>query len=297
MVYSLKASHPKLGDGIRAIAHDQLGKGIKSLETQEDGVHEAVHDARKRVKKVRGLIRLVRPALPVCSSENAYLRDAARLVSDFRDATAMIECYDRLMEAQPDGFDRSAAAPLRRQFTLERQAQADRPDVQDRLSGLRDALKATRDGLERWTLEAKGWDAIEDGLKRTYKRARDAMEVAEKSRTPVDMHDWRKRVKYHWYHARLLKNLWPEMTAPHIDAAGRLAELLGDHHDLVEFRARLPGAPLPKGTINALDKAAKAEMERLESDAFALGARLLAERPKCLAKRWGAWWDGWIDAG
>ena len=36
------------------------------------------------------------------------------------------------------------------------------------------------------------------------------MRQARKRPGDRQFHDWRKRVKDHWYHCRLLKYLWPE---------------------------------------------------------------------------------------
>ena len=47
-----------------------------------------------------------------------------------------------------------------------------------------------------------------------------------------DFHEWRKRVKYHWYHCRLLKNLYKPLMKARRDEAKHLADLLGDDHDL-----------------------------------------------------------------
>ena len=45
--------------------------------------------------------------------------------------------------------------------------------------------------------------------------------------TPEIFHDWRKRVKDHWYHSRLLQGFWPAGIRPHRKAVKELSELLG----------------------------------------------------------------------
>ena len=66
-------------DELRNIAHDQLGAAISDLVEPGDDLVEAIHDCRKRCKKLRGLVRLVRPALgDQYSDANATFRDAGR---------------------------------------------------------------------------------------------------------------------------------------------------------------------------------------------------------------------------
>ena len=65
---------------VRRIADEQLGAARASLASAGGGdTASAVHDCRKRCKKLRGLVRLVRPALgKQYKAVNAALRDAAR---------------------------------------------------------------------------------------------------------------------------------------------------------------------------------------------------------------------------
>lgn len=292
MAYSLKSSDRTLGRGVRRIAADQLDRAIARLEDPDD-LHEAVHDARKRVKKLRGLLRLLRPSLPVYAAENAYLRDAARLLSGPRDATARIEALDKL------GLDPGPLAPLRRAMEEARAEAGATHDLPDRVATLRDALRTSRAHLDRWRPEKQGFAGVRGGAGKTWKRARKAMARAEDSRDPADLHEWRKRVKYHYYHARLLKRIWPAQMQPHAEAAGRLAEMLGDHRDLGALRAWLAdsgaAAALSPGARHALSDAIETRMARLEHRAFRLGHKLFAPKSKALMRRWKAWWRHWGD--
>jgi CHAD domain-containing protein len=129
---------------------------------------------------------------------------------------------------------------------------------------------------------------------KTYKRARKAMQAAWAEPTDAAMHEWRKRVKYHWYHVRLLEEMNPEMMRPRAQAAHDLGDLLGDHHDLAVLEARLAELEIGPGTdldaFRALLAGRKAE---LAEEAFALGRLMLAERRKALVKRWGGYWAAW----
>jgi hypothetical protein len=62
MSYHLKRSDGPVQDGVRRIAVDQIDAAIAELDDKALDVHETVHQIRKRCKKLRGLIRLVRPA-------------------------------------------------------------------------------------------------------------------------------------------------------------------------------------------------------------------------------------------
>src|SRR5581483_2794522 len=79
---------------LRRCAREQLDRAIEELST---GVHEdpveAVHDARKALKKARSLLRLSRGTLDRDERrrDNAALRHAGRELSSARDAEVMLD--------------------------------------------------------------------------------------------------------------------------------------------------------------------------------------------------------------
>ena len=84
---------------MRRVAREELEGTLKELLTVNDQARStAVHEARKRLKKVRALNRLLRPttgeAFP--KEENAALRKAAQRMSSIRDAHVQVPPVERL---------------------------------------------------------------------------------------------------------------------------------------------------------------------------------------------------------
>lgn len=97
MSYRIRPGKPLTGEVTR-VAENQYARAIEVLRDRPDGPYEAIHDARKGFKRLRGLFRLVRgPAPDFYASENARLRDIARTLSVVRDATALVEALDHLL--------------------------------------------------------------------------------------------------------------------------------------------------------------------------------------------------------
>lgn len=295
MAYRFHEHDTTATGGFRRIAIEQFDKAIGEIDDDALRLAEKVHQIRKRCKKLRGLIRLVRPVFSGYEIENATFRDAARAFSGVRDSDALIETYDDLTKTYDDQIERRTFAPIRRQLTLSRQC-AETAVVDDaRLEAFRAALKAARGRAYLWRLDADGFDAIGDGVTKTYRRARKAMACAAEARTAEAFHTRRKRMKYHWHHARLQTSIWPMVLKPHRTAAKRLSDMLGDYHDLAVFRRRLIDGPDPiiGETLEVLVGLTGQRQAVLEAETFALGRRLLAEPPKALAARWAAYWDAW----
>jgi CHAD domain-containing protein len=297
MAYSFKLGDKSVKAGLRRIARSQIDAGLKELDDPDLDVSEKVHQVRKRCKKLRALVRLVRPAFPDYATENAAFRDAARTLSDLRDADAMLETLNRVEKRFGGEVDAGIFKALRRTFEQTVAERRDAQDLPDRLDGMRQALIAGRARAGDWTLEENGFDAIAGGLTMTYKRARKAHEAARAMPKDAKLHEWRKRIKYHWYHARLLRHIAPDLIDAHRRACAKLGERLGDRQDFAVLRPRLDELEetLDAESLDVFRGLVLKRQDALERTAFAEGKLLLADRPKALKRRWGSWWEVWHE--
>jgi CHAD domain-containing protein len=290
--------------GVQRIARDQIDHALREIASDEIDRHEVVHQVRKRCKKLRGLVRLVRPALgeETYRRENAWYRDAARTLSALRDAEAMLETFDALLEDFADEVDARSFAPVLDALRARRDALAERDaaDLEARLERFAASLREGRERVAAWRLDAKGFDAVAGGLRKTYARGRRAMDEACAAPSAERFHEWRKRAKYGWYHARLLRGIWRRPMRARAKELHRLSDLLGDHHDLAVLRETLaaePAAFAPTSTVEALLGLADRKRVQLETDARLLGARCHAEKPKHHVRRLGAFFEAWSEGG
>ncbi len=242
--------------------------------------------SRKRMKKLRGLIRLVRPAFSDYKMENAHFRDTARSISGVRDAHVIGQTLDRLLESHEEPLDLNSFAEFRGRVD----AKSDEPNEVD-LAPARDALVRARARADEWTLQDTGWDAIAGGLKKTYKRA--CKRQAAKS--DDELHDWRKRLKYHWYHVRLLQEIWPEAMQAREAAADKISDDMGLYQDLVVLEGEVEKGPLSEEADRVLRGLIAARKDEILEGAGGIADRLLVDKPKVLVARWGELWKAWRD--
>src|SRR5262245_49805079 len=90
-----------LRKGIRRIVRKQMEAALEQLTGPHKGSRdEAVHEARKCFKKIRAVLRLVRPVIGEKNyhEENTCFRDAGRPLTEVRDAKIFIETLDQLTE-------------------------------------------------------------------------------------------------------------------------------------------------------------------------------------------------------
>lgn len=276
---------------LKEVATEQVDKAIDNL--LQDDPHEAVHDVRKRCKKVGAVLRLARDAMgkPAYSDENVRYRDAARAISALRDGQAMIETLDQITRTA--GLDDGSLEPLRRALLDRRDGLLAQARANGTLQELVAMLESARDDIPAWPIAGTGFDAIGDGLARVYGRGRRGHRAVRESPDAERLHDWRKRVKYLWYHARLLQPVWPDAMDALRTALDDLGDLLGDDHDVVVLERHLDQQSVP-GLDTAARHALRAAMAQrrvqCQNGIWYLAECVYAEDERDFVSRIGSYW-------
>jgi CHAD domain-containing protein len=263
--YRLKQGE-SVSDEVRRIARGRIDHAVEALaEASEEGVHEA----RKDMKKLRSLLRLVR-----LRGEGDRFRDVARELAGARDADVMLATLADLESRY--GADAGAVRERLEAHRI-RTAGGGRARAAEAATAM---LEEARGRVGAWPLERDGFDAVEDGLGRIYRRGRRDWRTAAKDPSTENLHEWRKRVKDLWYHCLLLQGAWPPVMRVLADEAHALSDRLGDDHDL---------ALLSEFGAEPLEERIAERRTELQAEAFAYGARLYADKPKAFVRRIEHW--------
>ncbi|MCW7544097.1 CHAD domain-containing protein [Aurantimonas litoralis] len=292
MAYKLDPAAP-LDAEFRRIAGEQLRRAERVLVAADGDPNAAVHEARKRLKKLRGLTRLVRDARPAFhAKENARYRDLARSLSGARDSGALVEALDRLADHYGAEVAPAVFEHVRSELMARREAATTR-DLGSAIEAAARSLGAARHKLDGFVIAPKdrAGDAatiIAEGFARTHDRARSALATARKEGDDEALHELRKRVKYHWMHLRLIAPLWPDAIAPLTKAAKAIADGLGLDHDYSVMRQEIAATPEAFGTPRELAVLA-ALIDRRQAElrvaALDTARRLLADDPDGVRRR------------
>ena len=293
MTYKLEAREG-MASGVRRIVGEEIDSALADLRT-EPLTDEAVHEARKSLKKSRSALRLLRSDLgnDVRKRENAVMRDAAKRLSGARDAQVMLDTLDKLA-ADPRSVPPAAAVKRLKQLLEARRDELKRDaNLEAEAARAAEELTAVRQRLEDWPLEEEGFDEAAAGLRRIHRRGRDAMQAALKKGDDDSWHEWRKRVKDLWYALRILKPVASEQLSGAVDEASDLSDLLGDHNDLAVLAetVREYEDELEPGHAELVQAALATRRDGLRLAAVPLGMRLFAEKPKAFSRRLEGQWD------
>jgi CHAD domain-containing protein len=294
-----------VADSVPRIVRKQAEKAAAGLRQRENAA-AGIHVARTSSKRLRGLLRLLRPELGSrYHVEEKRLGRIQKALGPLRDAQVLLETFDehfgfrqkaaKKKSGEKNGGDRkstirkkSPGALPEIRLALETRALSERldGDVPDRIEAAYTEFRKLRRRAERFVpsrgKRGGGFRAIERGLEATYRRGRRARDAAYEAGTASAFHDWRKAVKYHGYHLKLLAEIEPVELRARIEDAEALGELLGKDHDLSVLAEALETL---KGEFSddaqyraALESIARAQRE-LRQRAEPLGRRLFAETP------------------
>lgn len=299
MSFTLDPRRP-LGDEVQRVARAHVARMNRALEhPQRLGIEESVHDVRKRAKKLRALTRLVRPALAdLYRPTNRAFRNAARELSQARDAHVMLETLDSLTAGVVNGAMASDVAVARAELVArQRRIHASLGGDDRELAAARSSVTKGMDLVGGWRIDDH-FDVIERGVVTTCERLGRAYRLCAREYTAEAFHEWRKRAKYHRYHLELLVGAYPAMIEPWVAEMRKLTDALGEDHDLAVFGAGVRSQPGLFGgddTADSLVALAEDRSAELRARALALGSRLAVEDPACVAGRLRAWWGSGGD--
>ena len=281
-----------VSEGVLRNVRKQLEKALEHLDaptdrqTRRQSATDAVGEIRRSFKRIRAALRLIREELgdETYRKENWSFRDAARPLTQVRDAGILLETADNLRQQFPKAIAADTFVSIRRAL-LANQAEISRRVLTEEKAFAKVRESATRAlaRLADWRLERKGWAALEPGIRRVYRTGYRALAAAAENPTVASLHEWRKQTKYLWHQLQLIEPALADADKELVESAHSLSALLGEDHDLAVLRATLAAEPSVYGghgavkSVFALIDHQRADLERR---AFALGRELYKDPPQ-----------------
>ena len=279
------------GEGLRRLARKSVAALATELTAAAGG--GSVHGARRQLKFLRSLIRLMRHGLGEAefAAANAHLRDAGRRLAAARQAEAMQECIAKLAGAA--AANSPALAQLAAAASVPAIAGPDPKDLPTAIAAARREIEKVRSAIGDWHLPQNRPRLFVEGLRDCHGKARKTLARGLKRDDPAVLHEARKSVIHHLHHLDILSPLWPKMLDVLRGEFAALREALGDLNDLAELEDLLHTEGSPFAAINAKTEARDIIARRrnkLLHDAKGHAHRLFAEKPGPFARRIGALW-------
>jgi len=279
-----------LGVGVVRVAEDLIDSIVGSGQhpKQEEGEH--IHHVRTAIKRLRALLRLIRPVVgeQFFNRENARLRKAGRRLAVAREAEVARETLKTLPVAgEPE--KKAVAAAL---AGLESKTQPG-TDIGEALREVKADLEQTKRNLQRLQLVNGEWEVVEAGLQDVYRQSRKRMNTALQDGGEEAFHKWRIRVKNLFYELELLEPVWPKRMDKMTSRLAKLQDKIGLDHDIAVLKVLLRKTPEAFGGTEAVGRIIRrlnGESRKLRHAAEPLGEKIFAKKPRRflrkLSRRW-----------
>src|ERR1017187_1026365 len=170
---------------VRRVCRERVGAALDCLRRPERPA--AVHGARKEIKKLRALFRLVRGEISVGTYRKGVkaLRAAADCLASARDARVMLKAFEKVAGDQAPQF-----AGIENALKQHARREARQFLRNDSVALAERLLRKTHRRAGDLKIKAGGWTAIEPGLKQSYHRGREACRLVRKKTAPEKFHGW-----------------------------------------------------------------------------------------------------------
>ncbi len=264
---------------------------------------EDIHQVRVQSKRLRALLRLLKPVTDVeaVKRETLRLRDASRLLSGFRDAFVAGETLKRVFEDTAPRRMKDAA----RLLGVKHRPPKNKQGLDLALEQTAKSLRRTAEGFRTLIFSTRGWAALAPGLENSYRRARKEYHRCldhGAGHLGDSFHAWRKRVKDLGYQLEILENVPTGEIHRLRKEVRRLGALLGDDHDYLVFAAQVRERELhylDLANFRPVRKRLKRRLKTLRGKEFAIARKLFADKPRLWIARLAETWRLWKnpDAG
>jgi CHAD domain-containing protein len=280
--------------GLSRIVAGELIKALDEIgERSSAGPAEAVHEARKGVKKTRAVLRLFQKQLGDDYQDlNGRLRTVGHQLSSLRDVDATAEMLKCLRDRYAKLITGAAFRAVDRGLLARKRRTLSRLHPNRLLAVVARELEQCRKSIPTLIRRVARSRTMRGGITRGYRRARKAMTEVRTHPGDLLFHQWRRRVKDHWYQMRLLEGVNRRAHA-RVRQLKRLETWLGDDHNLVLLRDTILEAPTRFGdeqtTAVVLGCVSKYQVT-LRRRALKGGHRLFARTPATFRKQIDQWW-------
>src|SRR5688572_30332667 len=203
------ATEHDAGVAARFLACEEIHRARTMLTAHPTGFARAFHEFQKSMKGLRALARLLRGSMKAdfrpCSRA---LRDAKRVLADFRDDNATFEAVRMLRSEYLDEGEHRVVDRIERR--LHRDGDRGVPDDLPERTALALQALARAEGLFE-AVELHSYQELSEGLCRSYRRARKRYREASRQPDDATLHELRKRIDDVRFHLLLLGHSAPTL--------------------------------------------------------------------------------------
>jgi CHAD domain-containing protein len=269
---------------------EELNTETARLMTTGSRVHLSIHEARKNIKKLRAVLRLIRHEIGVEKYRqlNTFYSETGQKVALLRDDTSMVELLENFkVNIKSPELQKVIQKSIR---LAKKKREKEFADFFKNKKGnqLNKTISGKTGALRQANIQGNPEVFILQSVGKVHSDTIKRMKQAEKEGTNEAYHNWRKQVKYLMFQMMILRNAWPLFFEAYIAELDKLQKLLGNLHDL-----NILNNYVVQGDLLTLDKKQKEALlsyiyphrANLKKQTHTIGKLLFAESSPAFSKR------------
>lgn len=160
---------------VKRIAREIVTGAIADSKSPKLRDYEKIHEVRKKCKRMRGLLRIVRPQIGgTYKKENIFFRDLARKLSVARDQHVILESLEKLMKIERN-------SKLSKQVKNIISFEKPKTDSEKNLQLLSEFEKSIIESLSRinnWKVSLNGFKAVKGRFSKNLQTRKNRNEIS-----------------------------------------------------------------------------------------------------------------------
>ena len=259
---------------------EELRHSLEIIDESDDfTIHEAIHQLRKSMKRIRGWLRAVRPA-GNAKKYNQELSGIGKEISALRDSTSAIECAERLKTKFGDHLNPEIFKSLEDSLISQREDLASH--IRPKLMRVRARLAALLHSYDPFYIDS--YTDLLRGITRTYEVARENLGVCIEKFDPDVFHEWRKRTKDLQHQCLMFPDEISFFHDLH-STFDKLTDALGNDQDLYLIEDAMKQWKTGDEARELIYALTRSDHERLQAEALKMGKSVYEETPNSFIKK------------
>ncbi|MCF8242810.1 MAG: CHAD domain-containing protein [Melioribacteraceae bacterium] len=288
-----------VAQGIKRIILEQIHNSMKLAKRPGSNPNKSIHEIRKSYKRIRAVLRLVRDEIgrEIYKTENVRYRDAGRLLSDIRDSFVLVETLDLIRkEFRIKKSDWQYSALSEKLTARHHDILSQKVEDENVLAAVFEIMDNGKQHIYELPINNDDFSALSGGLLRVYSRGVSKLAVTFSDPHIDTFHDWRKRVKYLWYHSNILMPMNYRVMKRLEQKLDMLSDHLGHEHDfavLLMFIESNPSYLDNEEQFKTLIGMVNKLRFDMRAKAWQLGEKIYNEEPAAFIDKLNGYWVKW----
>ncbi len=276
------------------VLSEQYDLIIDACNNQED-IHESIHDVRRSYKRIRAVLRLMKPDIPMdaYNRENKLLRDLSRKFSGARNLHVFAEEFDNIIAAGILKLPEAIVKEIR-QFFREKENSAVKLLLNlDMFSVIGKKNEEAKERVAAIDFSSLGAHTIYKGVSNVFAWGQKQMIHSQQFPTDDNLHEMRKRVKSLMYVVRLIKDVSPVFFNGYYKGLKTASLALGEDHNMAEmvnYIDTIAEQLIPLTEKQKIHEYIISQRQQIQVDVWPLIAKLYTGQAGEFSKRIKAYW-------